>query len=108
MRNLPYKVGDVVFMTRIITSKGKGKQGTVTKITNKFTHLTTGYCLHKYIAVLPITEPTEPAESAEPTNQEELIRNLAKLVIKLTEKVTSLENEITCLKTEVRETIFTI
>ena len=124
MKNLPYKVGEVVFMTEMTTSKGKGKRGTVTKITKKFNHHITGYCLHKYIAVLPITgpaQPAEPAKPAEPTateNQAELIRDLSKLVLKLTVKISSIEdtvvsqnlslkNEITCLRGEVRNALLT-
>ena len=82
MRNLPYKVGDVVFMTAATKSKGRCKRGTVTKITGKFTHLTTGYCMHKYIAVLPNTGPTQPAEPTQPTATE----NQAELILTLTVK----------------------
>ena len=102
MRNLSYKVGDVIFMTGKTASKGKGKQEIVTKITDVYTHFTTGFCQHRFIVVLPTTEPTKP------TNQESLIRDLPKLVIMLTEKVNLLENEITSLRKEVREVIFTV
>lgn len=116
MRNLNHKVGDVVFMSGKASSIGKGMRGTVTKITAFNTHLTTGYCRHRFIMELPTTPTTRPVQvdehtyepTDEPTTQDEIVRNLARLIIKLTEKVTSLENEITCLKTEVREAIFTI
>ena len=116
MRNLNHKVGDVVFMSGKASSIGKGKRGTVTKITAFNTHLTTGYCRHRFIMELPTTPTTRPVQvdehtyepTDEPTTQDEIVQNLARLIIKLTEKVTSLESEITCLKTEVREAIFTI
>ena len=90
MRNLQHKVGDVVFMSAKASSKGKAKRGTVTKITMLNTHLTTGYCQHRFIMILPTTE----SEKKEPEPETEITRNLATLILKLTEKVTSLENEI--------------
>ena len=92
MRNLQHKVGDVVFMSAKASSKGKAKRGTVTKITMLNTHLTTGYCQHRFIMILPTTESGE--KEPEPEPETEIIKNLAKLIIKLTEKVSSLENEI--------------
>ena len=120
MRNLNHKVGDVVFMSGKASSIGKGMRGTVTKITAFNTHLNTGYCRHRFIMELPTAPATGPAQvdehtyepadepTDEPRTQDEIIRNLARLIIKLTEKVSSLESEIKCLKTEVREAIFTI
>ena len=95
MRNLQHKVGDVVFMSAKASSKGKAKRGTVTKITAFNTHLTTGYCRHRFIMILLTTESekNEPVPETS-TSQQEIIRNLATLILKLTEKVTSLENEI--------------
>ena len=94
MRNLQHKVGDVVFMSAKASSKGKAKRGTVTKITAFNTHLTTGYCQHRFIMILPTTESEKKEPEPEPEPEAEMIRNLAKLILKLTEKVSSLENEI--------------